>query len=224
MGQTTGRGRRARAWESPQGNLAATLLHIQQGDNAQVATLGFVAGIALQTALDAVSGGKAAFSLKWPNDALVETANGPAKLAGILLESVGLQDGALAVAIGIGVNVVAHPRGTPFLAASLQGAGIEVDARTVFLALSDAWVDVFGRWNGGRGLATIRERWLDHAAGLGRPIAVNHHGGVVSGVFETIDQECRLVIRDMDGQLHHITVGDVHFGDTATARLPAAQD
>ncbi len=45
------------------------------------------------------------FELKWPNDVLV----GGAKLAGILLESTALSGGGFAVAVGIGVNVVAHP-------------------------------------------------------------------------------------------------------------------
>ena len=95
--QESGRGRRGRAWATPQGNLAATLLLVTDCDLALAATLGFVAGLALADALDAVvpdgriaiapDGGSGAgrnrFELKWPNDVLADGA----KLAGILLES-----------------------------------------------------------------------------------------------------------------------------------------
>src|SRR3569623_3728739 len=51
--QTAGRGRRGRAWETPSGNLAASLLLVPNCDPAVAATLGFVAGVALNRALAA---------------------------------------------------------------------------------------------------------------------------------------------------------------------------
>ena len=121
--QTAGRGRRGRQWESPHGNLAATLLIVPDADPTLAATLGFVAGVALNRALSAIScpaalvkigidgadalDGSGRIALKWPNDVLADGA----KLAGILLEASKLPDGRHAVAIGIGVNVVAAPHG-----------------------------------------------------------------------------------------------------------------
>ncbi|TIX43459.1 MAG: biotin--[acetyl-CoA-carboxylase] ligase, partial [Mesorhizobium sp.] len=109
--QESGRGRRGRTWATPEGNLAATLL------------IGFVAGLALADALNAVvpqgriaigvdgaSQGKNRFELKWPNDVLASGA----KLAGILLESALLEGDRFAVAVGIGVNVVAYPEVLPY--------------------------------------------------------------------------------------------------------------
>jgi len=49
--QTAGRGRRGRAWETPSGNLAASLLLVPDCDPSIAATLGFVAGVALNRAL-----------------------------------------------------------------------------------------------------------------------------------------------------------------------------
>src|SRR5580692_2605160 len=73
--QTAGRGRRNRPWIAPRGNLASSILEVIDVSPAVAATLGFAAGIALETALRKVSG-KAApdaagtesmkFSLKWP--------------------------------------------------------------------------------------------------------------------------------------------------------------
>lgn len=225
--QEAGRGRRGRQWATPEGNLAATLLLSGLSDLKTAATLGFVAGLALGEALDAVvpgssvaigvdgadAGRRDRFELKWPNDVLA----GGAKLAGILLESAVLADGTNAVAIGIGVNVVAHPGDVPYPATSLAALGARCDAETLFLALSDAWVGAWRRWDGGRGLAAIRALWLARAAGLGSEVAVRIGGEVMRGTFETIDGDCRFVIRDDQGRTHGIAAGDVHFGAIASA-------
>ncbi|WP_109576397.1 biotin--[acetyl-CoA-carboxylase] ligase [Aminobacter sp. AP02] len=225
--QESGRGRRGRAWATPEGNLAATLLKVLDHDLHFAATLGFVAGLALADALDAVApnarfsvgvdGGSGQgvkrFELKWPNDVLASGA----KLAGILLESTLLGQGRLAIAIGIGVNVVAHPTDVPYPATSLASLGAGVDAETLFLALSDAWSENERVWAEGRGLAGIRKRWLARAAGLGSEVAVRIEGSVVRGVFETIDEDCRFVIREAKGETVKIAAGDVHFGAVASA-------
>ena len=228
--QESGRGRRGRAWETGQGNLAATLLLADGIDLTRAATLGFVAGLALSDAMAAVApslglavgvdgadiaaGGR--IELKWPNDVL---ANG-AKLAGILLESALLPDGRAAVAIGIGVNVVAHPQAVSYPVTSLRQLGVDCDAERLFFALSDAWVDNVVRWQGGRDLGDVRTRWLARAAGLGGEVAVRLDGRVVRGRFETIDEACRFVIRGHDGERIIVAAGDVHFG--AVASLAAA--
>ena len=224
--QESGRGRRGRAWETPHGNLAATLLVVGRGELKTAATLGFVAGLALSDALAALvpegrigigvdGGGRGGsrFELKWPNDVLA----GGAKLAGILLESALLPDGGYGLAVGIGVNVVAHPTGLPYPATSLAALGSDADAETLFLALSDAWAANARAWDEGRGLSLIRNRWLARAAGLGSEVAVRVEGNVVRGVFETIDEDCRFVIRGRDNELMRIAAGDVHFGAVASA-------
>jgi len=225
--QESGRGRRGRVWATPEGNLAATLLLVENYELKQAATLGFVAGLALADALDAVvpdrrisiaadGGGQAGrgdrFELKWPNDVLAHGA----KLAGILLESSLLPGNRVALAIGIGVNVVAHPEDVPYPAVSLKALGFTGGAESLFLALSDAWAESIRVWNGGAGLTTIRQRWLSRAAGLGSEVAVRVDGNVVRGVFETIDEDCRFVIRAGDGVVK-IAAGDVHFGAVASA-------
>ncbi|TPW30439.1 biotin--[acetyl-CoA-carboxylase] ligase [Pararhizobium mangrovi] len=231
--QETGRGRRGRPWATESGNLAATLLVTGERDLAHTAMLGFVAGLSLAAALDAVlpqerpvrvamdgadgaspTGKPARISLKWPNDVLL----GGAKLAGILIETAGLAQGGYAAAVGIGVNVVSHPQDLPYPATDLSSLGLAHDAEDVFLALSDAWLDTVGDWDAPGGLARIRERWLARATGIGGEVAVQLPGEVVRGVFETIDEDCRFVVRQADGTRTRITAGDVHFGAVATKR------
>jgi BirA family biotin operon repressor/biotin-[acetyl-CoA-carboxylase] ligase len=226
--QEAGRGRRGRAWQTPEGNLAATLLAKADFDLKLAATLGFVAGLALADALAAVVPDKVSlsiaadggngmgqrFTLKWPNDVLAQGR----KLAGILLESSLLDRDRFAVAVGIGVNVVAYPDDLPYPATSLAAIGANCDAETLFLALSDAWMHYIGLWDNGRGLDRIRRLWLARAAGLGGEVAVRIGERVVRGIFETIDEECRFVIRDAAGVTIPVAAGDVHFGAVASER------
>jgi len=226
--QTAGRGRRGRPWSSPHGNLAASLLLLPEADAAVSATLGFVAGVALSRALAEVlprglvrigidgadaADGSGRVALKWPNDMLADGA----KLAGILLESGKTGDGRQAIVVGIGINVVAAPDGLPYPATSIAGLGISRSAEQVFESLSDAWVDAFSLWNEGRGVPAVLEQWRGAAAGIGAPVAVTQDGETIRGVFETIDESGRLIVRANDNRRIAITAGDVHFGATASA-------
>src|SRR3954468_16402719 len=100
--QTSGRGRRHRPWIAPRGNLASSVLEMIDVPPAMAATLGFAAGLALETALRRLSieaslrsagSGDMKFSLKWPNDVLA----GQRKLAGTLLEAEAVAEVGLAV-------------------------------------------------------------------------------------------------------------------------------
>jgi BirA family biotin operon repressor/biotin-[acetyl-CoA-carboxylase] ligase len=229
--QSAGRGRRGRQWASPHGNLAATLLIVPDADPTLAATLGFVAGVSLNRALSSIlpngvvklgidgadglsDGRNARIALKWPNDVLADGA----KLAGILLEAQKLNDGRHAIAIGFGVNAVAAPQGLPYPATSLVELGTTRSAEDIFEALSDAWVETFSLWQDGRGIADVLTQWRSAAAGIGAPVAVNQNGATVRGIFETIDDAGRLIVRADDDSRIAITAGDVHFGATASAR------
>lgn len=221
--QTAGRGRRGRAWETPSGNLAASLMIVPDCDPAIAATLGFVAGVALNRALGATLpegivrqglDGANRVALKWPNDVLADGA----KLAGILLEAQKRADGRHAVVIGFGVNVVSSPTGLPYPATSLSALGVEITADTIFAALAEEWVVAYELWDHGRNVADILRLWRASAAGIGAEVAVARDGGVVRGIFETIDDTGRLIVRANDNSRIAITAGDVHFGVTATAR------
>jgi len=209
--QTAGHGRRQRAWISPPGNLACSIIETVEADHAGAATLGFAAGLAVETALRRVSSEAASFRLKWPNDVLADDK----KLAGILIEAEPVTGG-LAAVVGMGVNVVAAPEGTPYPATSLKALGIATDAETLFAALSDAWAEWFALWDHGRGFGAIREHWLARAAGLGAPVEVRNGENVIQGQFETIDEAGCLVVSH-NGQSNKVAAGDVYFGAAMSA-------
>ena len=228
--QTAGRGRRGRPWETPRGNLAATHLSVLDCPPAVGATLGFVAGLSLDEALRRLTPGLGVATvldwaeaagestdrlrLMWPNDLLLDGK----KLAGILLEASPLGDGRVAIATGIGVNVVSAPAGLPYPAVAMAELGSAIAAAELFAALSDAWASYSRIWDQGRGFDVIRRSWLARAAGLGADVAVTVGGEVLAGVFETIDAEGRLVIRGHDGRRREVAAGEVHFGVAATVR------
>ena len=218
--QTAGRGRRQRAWIAPRGNLASSILEVMDVPPATAATLGFAAGLALESALQKLSieanlrrgSDPLKFALKWPNDVLAERQ----KLAGILLEAEAVAGNRLAVVVGIGTNVVAAPEGTPTPAISLAALGVQVGAEELFSALSDAWVEFRGIWDNGRGFAEIRRLWLQRAAGLGEPVAIQNGNATVNGTFDTIDETGCLIVRTNEGKHLPIAAGEVYFGSAAS--------
>jgi BirA family biotin operon repressor/biotin-[acetyl-CoA-carboxylase] ligase len=209
--QTAGRGRRHRPWVAPRGNLASSILEVMQVAPPVAATLGFAAGLALEAALRRLGAGGSQFSLKWPNDVLA----GSCKLSGILLEAENVGD-SLAVVVGIGTNVVAAPEATPTPATSLRALGLDIDAETLFAALSDGWAEFRGIWDNGRGFAEIRRLWLARAAGLGQAVAIKSGGAAIEGTFDTIDEQGCMIVRTAAGRLVPITAGDVYFGAAAS--------
>jgi BirA family biotin operon repressor/biotin-[acetyl-CoA-carboxylase] ligase len=220
--QTAGRGRRNRPWIAPRGNLASSVLEMMDVSPSSAATLGFAAGLALESALKTISvetslrsagSEHMQFSLKWPNDVLA----GQHKLAGILLEAEAMADKRLAVVVGIGTNVVAAPEGTPTPATSLAALGVPIDAEGLFAVLSDAWAEFRGIWDDGRGFGDIRRLWLERATGLGQPVSIQAGAVTVAGTFDTIDATGCMIVRTREGKRVPISAGDVYFGQAASA-------
>jgi BirA family biotin operon repressor/biotin-[acetyl-CoA-carboxylase] ligase len=219
--QTAGRGRRQRAWIAPRGNLASSVLEVMDVSPGVAATLGFAAGLSLESALQRLSieanlrragAEPLRYALKWPNDVMADGQ----KLAGILLEAEAVAGNRLAVVVGIGTNVIAAPEGTPTPATSLAALGVNVGAEEVFTALADAWVEFRGIWDNGRGFADIRKLWLERAFGLGERVTIQTGTVTVEGAFDTIDETGCLIVRTAEGKRVPITAGEVYFGAAAS--------
>lgn len=219
--QTAGRGRRQRAWIAPRGNLASSILEVMDVPPGVAATLGFAAGLSLESALQKLSieanlrragASPLKYALKWPNDVMADGQ----KLAGILLEAEALAGNRLAVVVGIGTNVIAAPEGTPTPATSLAALGVHIGAEELFTALSDAWVEFRGIWDNGRGFADIRKVWLERAFGVGELVAIQTGTTKIEGTFDTIDDTGCLIVRTAEGRRMPITAGEVYFGAAAS--------
>jgi BirA family biotin operon repressor/biotin-[acetyl-CoA-carboxylase] ligase len=164
------------------------------------AQLSFAAAVAVAEALEAYAPAKG-IRLKWPNDVLLKGR----KVAGILLESCG--DGR--VAIGIGINLACHPGGTEFPATCIAAeTGLAPDPEEMLARLASRMAAWYETWRG-RGFAPVRAGWVSRAQGLGASIRVRLAEREMVGVFEGIDDEGALLLREPSGTRTRITAGDV---------------
>jgi BirA family transcriptional regulator, biotin operon repressor / biotin---[acetyl-CoA-carboxylase] ligase len=207
--QMAGKGRQGRVWVSEPGNLYASLLLIDPArDASALGTLPLAVACGVHASLAALPGmARRDLKIKWPNDILA----GGKKVSGILLESAMLEDGRLAVAIGIGVNVAHHPAPALYQATDLTELGIVTSPENFFPHLASAMAATLEAWNHGRGFPQIRAEWLRLARGQGDMITVNLPNGPVQGRFDDIDGEGRLVLTLQNGQTRSISAGDVFF-------------
>ena len=206
--QTAGRGRRGRVWESPTGNLAATLLLRPNRPAAECAQLSFVTAIA---AADAVAhfAPTAEIRVKWPNDVLA----GGRKVAGILLESASSGSAVpFWLAIGVGINLAHFPEGTEFPATSIAALGVAPPSpRDALLELASAFAKWYDIWEV-QGFLPIRDAWLARAAKLGERIRARLQNEESWGVFEGIDETGALLLREA-GRTRAIAAGEVYFAE-----------
>lgn len=216
--QTAGRGRRGRDWISAPGNLTTSLLFTEAVTPAVAATLGFAASLAVCETCERLAS-RIAFAVKWPNDILADGA----KIAGILLESE-MQNGALAVVAGFGINLASAPDGMTFPATSLGRLGANVSVEHAFAGLTDCCVEMLQIWLCGQGFGEIRRRWLERATGIGQAVSIRIGDRSEEGIFETLDEQGRLMLRKADGSLCTISAGDVHFGPAASAGAKVSGD
>ena len=209
--QTEGRGRRGRPWQSPAGNFYGSLVFRPEGSPDKIALRSFVAALALHDACTGLTGLPQVFSLKWPNDVLL---NG-GKLAGILLESAGQGGRVSHLVIGIGVNLIACPSpeavepGAVPPVSMLGETGLRIAPARFGLHLAAAyaqWEAVFAT----AGFDPIREAWLSRAARLGEVIRARIGTTERRGIFETVDRNGALVLT-VDGTREAIPAADVFF-------------
>jgi BirA family biotin operon repressor/biotin-[acetyl-CoA-carboxylase] ligase len=209
--QTRGRGRRGRAWADPAGNFAASLLLRPASGPEHAALYSFVASLALFEACSALAGTPQRFSLKWPNDVLLDGG----KLAGILLESSATARDGLVLVIGIGVNLAHAPEGGQLEGGALRPVALA--AETGLLMPAEAFLGElaqhfasFDRQFQQAGFAPIRTAWLQRAARLGQVITARTMRDSFTGTFETIDETGNLVLHTAQGR-QAIAAADVFW-------------
>ncbi len=194
--QSAGRGRQGRTWSAPPGS--SLLLSVLLRDPPQMLPL------AAAVAVAEVVGGTAL--IKWPNDVVVEQADGPpAKVAGILVE--GRMQEAWAV-LGIGLNVAVRledlptelgPGGSrPAATMGLSEGALEPTLARLLESLgrrlAEPAGDTLGAWRARDALLGRRIEWA---------------GG--SGIARGIDGEGRLIVEESPGRRTALSAGEVHL-------------
>lgn len=202
--QTSGRGRRGRAWVSPPGNLYSSTLVRPDCRAATAAQLGFVAALGVADAIGELAP-QVELRCKWPNDVLARGR----KVSGILLETEMVAgDRPDFVILGVGVNLASSPPDTPYPATSLAEEGAPGIAPDV---MAEAFIRRFAGWLAtwrAQGFAPIREAWLARAAGLGEAVTVRLERDTLDGCFLDLDDDGALLLGLPDGS-RRIAAGEI---------------
>ncbi len=204
--QTAGRGRLKRAWLSPKGNIALSI--ILHPSLAYLPSLIMLASLAVVHGIEAATGLNA--QVKWPNDVLI---NGR-KVCGILIESDVQGNTVNYTIIGIGINV--NLRLTDFpeiqsIATSLSDElGREVSRLSVIRYLLVEIENLYLALSSG---GSIYEEWRDSLVTLGKRVRVKTGEAIYEGIAESVARDGSLLLRGLDGSLTNIVAGDVTLRD-----------
>jgi BirA family transcriptional regulator, biotin operon repressor / biotin---[acetyl-CoA-carboxylase] ligase len=208
--QSGGRGRQGRSWSSPEGKGVYATRVLSMRDPALLQALPMLAGLGLCRALSRHL--PLPCRLKWPNDLVVDTAEGRRKIGGILIEALVHPGEGAAAIIGFGVN---HSHGAedlpnlPETATSLRrlgGPGAEISLAAL------TWDLVAGLE---RELAHLDD--LAYAVESYRGLSVHQPGDpiscrigeqIVEGTFLGFDERGRLRL-DRGGEEIQVASGEV---------------
>jgi len=207
--QLAGKGRRGRAWASPDGvNLYCSVIlrpAIMPNDAPQLTFLSAVAvarAIALTTRLKP--------EIKWPNDLLISEK----KVAGLLNEMSAETDCINFVILGIGVNLnmtagqfpddLRHPA-----TSLLIESGSPVD-RGRFTAIMLNELDKLYAGFLASGFVPVREEWQRLCNAAVREVAVSDGGAdILRGMFAGIDADGAMLVKTAEGGIERVLSGDV---------------
>jgi len=203
--QVQGRGRFGRAWLSPRGRglLMSFVLRPETGDIGP-AHITALAAVAVAEAIEAEAG--LAAGIRWPNDVVLAGR----KVAGILTECRGARVAPCVVGIGINVNME-----TADFDPAIRDKAISVREVTGWrLSRLELAVDLLRAFEGcyerflREGFRSLREEWLGSTDMVGQRVRVSLENDVCCGIAETIDRDGALVIRDEQGLMRRMTIGD----------------
>ena len=200
--QTIGRGRRKRAWLSPKGNIALSIILYPSAD--YLPSLIMLSSLAVVYSIESITGLKP--QLKWPNDVLIKGK----KVCGILIES-GVKGGKVDYAvIGIGINaylrLVDFPEISPIATSLSDELGREVPELYLIRRLLVEVEKLYLALLSGE---PIYEQWRDRLVTLGRRVQVNWGKTRYEGIAESVARDGSLLLRCSDGSLAKIVAGDV---------------
>lgn len=205
--QTAGRGRRGRQWLSaPEASLTFSLFWRFPGSATALGGLSLAVGIAVARAAEQL--GAQGIRLKWPNDVLLETEGGFAKLAGILIELSSDRRGTQ-VFIGIGINL-APPALVDQVAAGLsQAMHGEADRHVVLATVLLELLALLDRFTVD-GFAPLKSEWQARHAWQGRVVRVlgDDGGELLAGACAGVDDDGCLLVDGGRG-IERVLVGDV---------------
>jgi BirA family biotin operon repressor/biotin-[acetyl-CoA-carboxylase] ligase len=200
--QTAGRGRLKRAWLSPRGSIALSV--ILHPTPTQLPYLIMVASLAVVHCIEKVSGLKA--QIKWPNDVLVNDK----KVCGILIESDVRGSAVDYAVIGIGLNVNLKTADFPEISSTATSLshelGKELSRRDIIRCLLVELEYLYLALSGGD---SVFREWRDRLVTLGKEVELISGKTTYQGIAESVASDGSLFLRQPNGKLIKVVAGDV---------------
>jgi BirA family biotin operon repressor/biotin-[acetyl-CoA-carboxylase] ligase len=205
-GQSAGRGRLGRHWESPPGvGLYVSLLLRPPLPPHELPQITLTTAVAVARALERAA--DAAPEIKWPNDLLLAGK----KVGGILteMETEADQIRYLVVGLGLNVNNRDFPPEIADIATSLALALGRAFPRAPLLR---AWLEEFeGLYRRflDREFPAILEEWKHYAVTLGTRVAVRQGPALIRGLAREVAPDGALLIETAPGEVVRVTSGEI---------------
>jgi BirA family biotin operon repressor/biotin-[acetyl-CoA-carboxylase] ligase len=197
--QSRGRGRLSREWLSPEGGIYFTLVLRPRISPAYAPRINLMAAVAVAATIRKLFGLKA--ELKWPNDVLIADK----KVCGILAEMDAEMDVVNFVNVGIGINANTSVPQFEKTATSLKDMlGREISRKeflNTLLTEIERWLPLLMK-------ADLLEEWKKLSATLNKDVQITSLGEEVIGQATDIDATGALILKDQDGSLRTVLVGD----------------
>ncbi|MBN1376361.1 MAG: biotin--[acetyl-CoA-carboxylase] ligase [Dehalococcoidia bacterium] len=199
--QESGRGRMGRAWLSPEGALATSIILRPPLDALHL--LPAISSVAVYRTIGetGIRG-----SIKWPNDVLISGK----KVCGILIEN-GFSAGNLVFSIiGIGINVNFDTTRFPEIAGIATSLSTESGRQ---VSIDEVALNLYSEMEKLYDLKSkpdlILDEWRKHMGTLGQRVTVTTGGHILEGSAESINATGNLVLRMDNGSLREVIAGDV---------------
>jgi len=200
--QTMGKGRLKRAWLSPRGSIALSI--ILHPSVFYLPSLIMLASLAVVHSIETITGLES--QIKWPNDILINDK----KVCGILIESDVRGNKVVYAIIGIGINVNFRLSAFPEILSTATSLADElgrdvsrvdvircllVEIEKLYLALPDG--------------ESVYEEWRDRLVTLGRKVQIKSGKAILEGIAESVARDGSLLLRHSNGSSTKIVAGDV---------------
>ena len=200
--QIAGRGRLNRAWSSPRGSIAMSIILCPLLE--QLPGLIMVISLAVRRAIKQTTGIEA--DIKWPNDLLIHGR----KVCGILIENdIRGKDVRWSI-VSPGININVDKSQLLKFSDSATSLSIETGRQISTLQfvanLLEAMDLYYARLSNGE---AIYNEWRDRMITIGKEVQVTGNGEEIIGIAESVDIQGCLLVRRHDGSIARIVAGDV---------------
>lgn len=205
--QTSGRGRRGRAWLSPKDDgIFMSFLLAPDIEPIHASMLTLVAGLAVAQAIEALVG--MTTEIKWPNDLVAHQK----KLGGILTEMSAEMDYIHHVVVGIGINVnqVTFDPSIVAMATSIRANCGQVVSRPALVCkVAETFEPLYRQFLLYKDLSFMVDAYNQRCVNVGRDLKVLTRSGQTIGEGLGITDKGGLQIQLKDGTITTVNAGEV---------------